>query len=111
MPTGYNEGKKVTLARDDKYVYVNGVGCELERHSNKDYLGTATQPQLELKWKDFKLEQDIADLASELTHIIDTVGTNLFATPEDQQYIQEIIKEYRTNVALTRADISKLLYE
>lgn len=111
MPTGYNEGKKVTLARDDKYVYVNGVGCELERHSNKDYLGTATQPQLELKWKDFKLEQDIADLASELTRIIDTVGTNLFATPEDQQYIQEIIKEYRTNVALTRADISKLLYE
>ncbi len=110
MP-GCNDGKKITLARDNQYVYVNGVRCELERHSTKECLGQASQPHHELKWKDFDLEKDIADLAASLTKLIETVGNNLFATPEDQTYVQEKIKDYRTNVALTRADISSLLYE
>ncbi len=111
MPGEFNDGKKVMLARDDEYLYINGVRCELERHSNKDFMGMASQPHADLKWKNFELEQDIADLAAAITNITHTVSDNIFATPEDQRYIQEIIKEYRTNVALTRADISSLLYE
>lgn len=111
MPLGYNDGKKVNLARDNEYLYINGVRCELERHSNRAFNALQSHPQFKEKWQNFDLEKEIAELASLLTQIVDTIGDNLFATPEDQVYIKEIIKDYRKNVALTRSDISSLLYD
>lgn len=105
-----SDGRVVNLARDNEYLYVNGVRCELERYSAREMLArqsaAVTPPGLD----DYDFEGEVETIASLLRQITSSLEDNVFATPDDRAFIRGKVDEYTTSVAHTRADISDLLY-
>ena len=110
-PNFYNDGHKIKLARDQKFLYVDGVRCELERYSAREMAAAQSMNCTGPEWKDYDFETEIEQLATLLHHIIMALNDNIFVTPEDKRYIQDTVNEYMKSIAQTRADISKLLYD
>ena len=106
----FHDGRKVRLMRDSKYLYIDGVRCELERYSAREMAAAQSMTDNVLKFKDYDYESAIEQIAQLLNGIIMSLGDNIFVTPEDKRYIQDTVNEYMKSVAQTRADISDLLY-
>ena len=106
----FQDGRKVRLMRDSKYLYIDGVRCELERYSAREMATAKSMTDNVLKFKDYDYESAIEQIAQLLNGIIMSLGDNIFVTPEDKRYIQDTVNEYMKSVAQTRADISDLLY-
>ena len=106
----FHDGRKVRLMRDSKYLYIDGVRCELERYSAREMAAAKSMTDNVLKFKDYDYESAIEQIAQLLNGIIMSLGDNIFVTPEDKRYIQDTVNEYMKSVAQTRADISDLLY-
>ena len=107
----FHDGRKVRLMRDSKYLYIDGVRCELERYSAREMAAAKSASDNILEFKEYDYENEIEQIATLLNGIIMSLEDNIFATPEDKAYIRSVVNEYMKSVAQTRADISKLLYE
>ena len=107
----FHDGRKVRLMRDSKYLYIDGVRCELERYSAREMAAAKSASDNILEFKECDYENEIEQIATLLNGIIMSLEDNIFATPEDRAYIRSVVNEYMKSVAQTRADISKLLYE
>ena len=110
-PKFYNDGHKIKLARDQKYLYVDGVRCELERYSAREMAATQSMNCTEPEWKDYDFETEIERLATLLHQIIIALNENIFVAPDDRRYIQDTVNEYMKSIAQTRSDICNLLYD
>ena len=107
----FHDGRKVRLMRDSKYLYIDGVRCELERYSAREMAAAKSASDNILEFKEYDYENEIEQIATLLNGIIMSLEDNIFATPEDRAYIRSVVNEYMKSVAQTRSDISKLLYE
>ncbi len=106
----FHDGRKVRLMRDRDYLYIDGVRCELERYSTREMAAAKSMTDNALQFEDYDYETTIEQIAQLLNDIIRNLGNNMFVTPEDKRYIQDMVNEYMKRVAQTRADISDLLY-
>ena len=107
----FHDGRKVRLMRDSKYLYIDGVRCELERYSAREMAAAKSASDNILEFKEYDYENEIEQIATLLNGIIMSLGDNIFVTPEDKRYIQDTVNEYMKSIAQTRSDISNLLYE
>lgn len=105
-----SDGRVVNLARDNEYLYVNGVRCELERYSAREMLARQSAATTPPGLDDYDFEGEVEAIASLLRQITSSLEDNVFATPDDRAFIRGKVDEYTTSVAHTRADISDLLY-
>jgi hypothetical protein len=97
--------------RDEKYLYINGVRCELIRYTQREMLVMGDRKPSLPEWRDMQLESKVEELATLLRQTADALKGNLFSSKEDVAYVQEMLKDYVKQVACTRADISSLLYD
>ena len=107
----FHDGRKVHLMRDDEYLYIDGVRCELERYSAREMAAAKSMTENTLQFKELDYEAEIEQIATLLNTIVASLEDNIFATPDDREYIRRTVNEYMKSVAQTRADISKLLYD
>ena len=109
--TEYNDGEKVRLMRDREYLYVNGVRCELERFSVKEMTAAKCNAEPLFSSQGYGYEAEVEEVAASLNRIIACVDENIFLSPSEREYMRSVASENMKQVALTRAEISELLYE
>ena len=108
--TNYNAGEKVRLMRDREFLYINGVRCELERYSPREMSLLQSNQGALFKNEEYDYEAGIEQCAAALNRINSALADNIFIKPSDAEHIRSVAGEIMKQVALTRADISDLLY-
>lgn len=108
--TNHNAGEKVRLMRDCEYLYVNGVRCELERYSALEMATAQNCAGTPSSVKEYDYEGDVEQIAASLNGLIAALGDNIFISASDAEHIRSVAAEIMKQIALTRADISELLY-
>lgn len=109
-PVNYNDGEKVRLMRDREFLYVNGVRCELERYSAHEMAALQGSPSVSFNSEEYEYEAEVEQIATLLNGIIGSLADNIFINPADAEHIRSVAGEVMKRIALTRADISDLLY-
>lgn len=107
----FHDGRKVHLMRDDEFLYIDGVRCELERYSAREMAAAKSATTNTLQFKELDYEAEIEQIATSLNAIIASLEDNIFVNSDDRAYIRSVVNECMKSVAQTRADISKLLYD
>ena len=107
----FHDGRKVHLMRDDEFLYIDGVRCELERYSAREMAAAKSATTNTLQFKELDYEAEIEQIATSLNAIIANLEDNIFVNSDDRAYIRSVVNECMKSVAQTRADISKLLYD
>jgi hypothetical protein len=108
--TNHNAGENVRLMRDREFLYINGVRCELERYSAREMSLLQSNEGFLFKNEEYDYETGIEQCAAELNGINSALADNIFINPSDAERIRSVAAEIMKQIALTRADISELLY-
>lgn len=108
--TNHNAGEKVRLMRDREFLYINGVRCDLERYSAREMSLLQSNQGTLFKNEEYDYETGIEQCAAELNGINSALADNIFINPSDAERIRSVAAEIMKQIALTRADISELLY-
>lgn len=107
-----NESRKIRLARDKEYLYIDGVRCDLDRYTAKEL---AERPfcagTLFANEYTYDYEAEVEKIVAATNALSISLENNIFCTSETRQYIQNFITEFLKNVAYTRVDIRRLLYD
>jgi MoxR-like ATPase len=108
--TNYNSGEKVRLMRDREFLYINGVRCELERYSAREMAALQNRQASLFTADGYDYEAEIEQCAAGLNGINSCLADNIFINPADAERMRSVASEMMKRIALTRADISELLY-
>ena len=108
--TNYNSGEKVRLMRDREFLYINGVRCELERYSAREMAALQNRQASLFTADGYDYEAEIEQCAAGLNGINSCLADNIFINPADAERMRSVASEMMRRIALTRADISELLY-
>lgn len=117
-----SEVEFVTLCRDDKRIFINGMAFNMRRNGTATLnpstgkMGSLFEGQTsESRWDSGSLfaphyEADIEKICDELDAQRAEINRNLFASKEDRKNAETYAKLFNKQIALTRVDIRKLLY-
>ena len=108
--TNYDSGEKVRLMRDREFLYINGVRCELERYSAREMAALQNRQTSLFTADGYDYEAEIEQCAAGLNGINSCLADNIFINPADAERMRSVASEMMRRIALTRADISELLY-
>ena len=108
--TSYNEGEKVRLMRDREFLYVNGVRCELERYTASEMAALNSRQGNLFDADGYDYETEVEQIATALNGMNSSLADNIFIAPADVEHMRTVASGIMKRIALTRADISELLY-
>ena len=108
--TSYNDGEKVRLMRDREFLYVNGVRCELERYTAGEMAALNSRQGNLFDADGFDYESEVEQIATALNGMNVSLADNIFINPADVEQMRSVAGAIVKQIALTRADISELLY-
>ena len=109
-PVNNNEGEKVRLMRDREFLYVNGVRCELERYTAGEMAALNSRQGNLFDADGFDYETEVEQIATALNGMNSSLTDNIFISQADGEQIRSVAGAIMKQIALTRADISELLY-
>lgn len=114
------DAERVTLARGKGYIYINGVRYKM-REAGRARLNPAsgrvegeglfTQATPAAPATSPHYEDDIETLCTAFEKMRDRLAANLFASDDDRRTAEDYLKGIYQQIAFTRADISRLLYD
>lgn len=118
--------EQVTLYRDDKRIYLNGMAFNMRRKGNAilnpaegkfgslfDSAGNAGQTDnTTINGSPFaeQYETEAEEICQALETQKEAIDTNLFVSTKDRKEVADYIKQFNKQIAMTRVDIRKLLY-
>ena len=98
---------RVTLYRDDKNLYINGVRFPMRRLQRGEeqqlWLGN-----LSVTDRDYETELDAA--ATSIDRLVRDLSDNLFVSEEDKKSVAQYVSIVRKEIAWARVDMRKLRY-
>ena len=109
-PVNNNEGEKVRLMRDREFLYVNGVRCELERYAASELAAINSRQGDFFDTDGYDYESEVEQIATALNGMNVLIADNIFINPADVERMRSVAGAIMKQIALTRADISELLY-
>ena len=99
--------ERVTLYRDDKHLYINGVRFPMRRLQRGEeqqlWLGN-----LSVTDRDYETELDTA--ATSIDRLVRDLSDNLFVSEEDKKSVAQYVSIVRKEIAWARVDMRKLRY-
>ena len=99
--------ERVTLYRDDKHLYINGVRFPMRRLQRGEeqqlWLGN-----LSVTDRDYETELDAA--ATSIDRLVRDLSDNLFVSEEDKKSVAQYVSIVRKEIAWARVDMRKLRY-
>ena len=99
--------ERVTLYRDDKHLYINGVCFPMRRLQRGEeqqlWLGN-----LSVTDRDYETELDTA--ATSIDRLVRDLSDNLFVSEEDKKSVAQYVSIVRKEIAWARVDMRKLRY-
>ena len=99
--------ERVTLYRDDKHLYINGVRFPMRRLQRGEeqqlWLGN-----LSVTDRDYETELDAA--ATSIDRLVRDLSENLFVSEEDKKSVAQYVSIVRKEIAWARVDMRKLRY-
>lgn len=99
--------ERVTLYRDDKHLYINGVRFPMRRLQRGEeqqlWLGN-----LSVTDRDYETELDAA--ATSIDRLVGDLSDNLFVSEEDKKSVAQYVSIVRKEIAWARVDMRKLRY-
>lgn len=119
--------EQVTMARSDGRIYINGVGYKMREKGtanlnpatgsveddglfgNSDFSeesGTVQSPVTTLHY-----EEQVEDIVCDLETLHERLNENIFASEADRKTVSSHVQGINKQIALTRADIRRLLYD
>ena len=114
------QSQMVTLYRDEQHLFINGVAYKMRQNGSArlnpidgkigPLFDTTESPQDDFLFASH-YEDDIEKLCQELDRQKSELEQNLFISPDEQLLIHEHIKRFNKQIALTRVDLRKLLYD
>lgn len=114
------EAEQVTLCRDDEHIYINGVKFRMHRQGTtrlnpaEGSLGalfdTPAVEQTPHPFSSNHYEEDIETACTQLEATQHELEDNLFVSQADLNLIRTYVQTLSKQIALTRADLRKLLY-
>lgn len=105
---------RVNLYRDSNALYINGVRCPMRRGLRGTKLSQSSGLENPVAIRDFNpesYETEVENLFVEATTLNNSLKSHLFTSPEVAQLIASQMDSFRRQIALLRADISKLVYD
>lgn len=99
--------ERVTLFRDDKHLYMNGVRFPMRRlkRGEEQQLSLGN---LSITERDYETELEKA--AGNIDKLVKDLSENIFASEEDRKGIAQYIATIRKEIAWARVDVRKLRY-
>ena len=99
--------ERVTLYRDDKHFYINGVRFPMRRLQRGEeqqlWLGN-----LSITDRDYETELDTA--ATNIDRLVRDLSDNIFVSEEDKKSVAQYVSTIRKEIAWARVDMRKLRY-
>lgn len=99
--------ERVTLYRDDKHLYINGVRFPMRRLQRGEeqqlWLGN-----LSVTDRDYETELDAA--TTSIDRLVRDLSDNLFVSEEDKKSVAQYVSIVRKEIAWARVDMRKLRY-
>lgn len=109
--------EQVTLCRDDNHIYINGVAYRMRQKGSailspaSGKVGTPESVSMQTgAVSSTHYEDDVEAVCNELDALKARLGKNLFADAKVLKEVEVSVQTYYKQIALTRADIRKLLY-
>lgn len=99
--------EKITLYRDDKHLYINGVRFPMKR------LKRGEEQQLwlgNLSITDRDYETELETVAAKIDKQIRECSENIFVSGEDNKSVAQYVATIRKEIAWARVDVRKLRY-
>ena len=111
--------EQVTLCRDNTHIYINGVAFAMRRQGtarlNPSQGQIAYAPSTHTPRQKTTAPPDYEAQAETVCHqlelLVERLKGNIFASPADRSFIDAQLPALYKQIALTRADIRKLLYD
>ena len=112
--------EQVTLCRDDTHIYINGVAFKMRRKgsavrnpatgalADMPAGNDTTTPAKPVSSTDYEAEAEA--ICTRLDELMSRIKGNTFAAPADLAFVDSQLPAIYKQIALTRADIRKLLY-
>lgn len=119
--------EQVTMARSNGYIYINGVKYKMREKGtanlnpatgsvedgglfgDSDFFeesGTVQSPVTTLHY-----EEQVEDIVCDLETLHERLNENIFASEADRKTVSSHVQGFNKQIALTRADIRRLLYD
>lgn len=99
--------ERVSLYRDDRYLYINGVRFPMRRLKRGEeqqlWLGNSS-----VSGRDYETELDA--LYARIDRLVKDLAENIFVSATDKQEVAQYIATIRKEIAWARVDVRKLLY-
>lgn len=99
--------ERVSLFRDDKHLYINGVRFPMRR------LKRGEEQQLwlgNLSITDRDYETELEGATADIDKLVKALSENIFVSEEDKREIAQYIATIRKEIAWARVDVRKLRY-
>lgn len=110
--------EQVTLCRDNTHIYINGVAFKMRQKGSAllnpsagmlgDIPSAHTPPQEPISLPDYEAQTEA--ICIQLEQLVKRLKDNIFITPADCSFIDAQLPAFYKQIALTRANIRKLLY-
>lgn len=99
--------ERVTLYRDDRHIYINGVRFPMKRLQRGEqqqlWLGNAS-----LTGRDY--EAELEDVHARIDARVRALSENLFASADDKREVSQYVSTIHKEIAWARVDVRKLQY-
>ncbi len=102
-----DSAERVTLYRDDKHLYINGVRFPMRR------LKRGEEQQLlfgNLSVTDRDYETELENIAGNIDKQVKDLFENIFAGEDDRKTVAQYVAAIRKEIAWARVDVRKLRY-
>ncbi len=100
----------VNLQRDDRYIYINGSRYPLHRALRGESLRQYTRTQTSDAEIGLDIETSVDELWQQASSLATACKNHLFASASDRLLIDDEMKAFQRQIALTRADVRQVLY-
>ena len=99
--------ERITLYRDDRHIYINGVRFPMRRLKRGEqqqlWLGN-----LSLTNRDY--EAELETINRHIEKSIQDLSENIFVSGQDKKSVEEYVVTLRKEIAWARIDVRRLLY-
>lgn len=99
--------ERVTLYRDDRHLYINGVRFPMRR------LKRGEEQQLcfgNLSVTDRDYEMELETVSARIDKLVKDLSDNIFVSEDDKKSVSEYAATLRKEIAWARVDVRKLRY-
>lgn len=100
-------GERITLYRDDRHLYINGVRFPMRR------LKKGEEQQLwlgNLSITDRDYETELEAVTGKIDRLVKDLSENIFVSQDDKASVTQYVATIRKEIAWARVDVRKLRY-